>query len=122
MSKYKDMLKKEIIQPVVVEPQQSVAIDQKPKQTIRAPPPKGRNCNYDRWEYAYFPHLVNMYRIFSGDQTAWDPFEMHQFFRFIYNVSSGEISDYLDELNENDREDYLEYSKLKDTDDSINEP
>lgn len=113
MSKYSDIVKKVSVQaqPVCGEFGQPAVVDEKPKYVISRPPKKSGNCSYDRWEYSYFPYLIEMYKILceEDDETKWDSKLMHHFFRFIYDVSSGEISRYLNELSEEQYELYSEY-------------
>lgn len=111
MSKYADILKKEVSdsQTICSEPERIAIVNKKPKYIIKRPPKKRGDCSYDRWEYSYFPHLVNMYRIICQDDSSWDSIEMYEFFRFLYDVSSGEISGYLDNLTKEQEEAYHEY-------------
>ena len=115
MSKYSDVFKKSVDQEQKVfnEYETVTFANEKPKFNITRPPKKPRNYSYDIWEYAYFPHLVKMYKIFSGNENAWDPVDMHHYFRFIYDVSSGEISKYLDDITEKQHDAYLEYQIKK---------
>lgn len=111
MSKYADIVRKGIDQPQSTcdNSEQVTIIDEEPKYNFTCPPSKRGNYNYDRWEYAYFSHLVNMYRIVCEDSKAWDPKSMYKFFLFIYYVSSGKISSYLDDNNEELSDLYYEY-------------
>ena len=105
MSKYTDILKKSIIQPqepISSKPERVVVDDEKP---IYKPPHKRRNISYASWEYAYFPHLVNMYKIIGCDDE--DARSMYNFFQFIYYVSSGKISSHLDKAQEEIYSEYL---------------
>lgn len=111
MSKYADVLKKGVRQPqsVCSELERVADAVEKHEFYITRPPNKRGNCCYDRWEYSYFPQLVIMYRIFCGDETSWDPPEMYKFFRFLYDVSTGEIWHYPDQITEEQQEAYFEY-------------
>jgi hypothetical protein len=72
---------------------------------------RNRINDYDSWERAYFPYLIDMYKI-----TFDDPYPDHRcmsmFFKFIYSVSSGKISPFLRELSKPEEEAYIEF-KLK---------
>jgi hypothetical protein len=111
MSRYADILKKSISQPQPVNSgnERVAVVDEKHTYREEQPPPKRGDRNYNRWEYAYFPHLVEMYRILCNNEFEWDPPPMYQFFEFIYYVSSGEISEYLEKPTEEQHEAYLEY-------------
>lgn len=65
-----------------------------------------RNYNYNMWEYAYFPHLLEMYNLIYDE---WTPKDMLNFCRFIYRVSYGEISPYLNDMTEEQELLYFEY-------------
>lgn len=109
MSKYADILKKGI------EQSQSYCSETESVTTINERYIKRkRNSNYDRWEYAYFSHLINMYKIVYGNDTEYDPSEMYHFFSFIYDVSSKQISQYLDKLTEEEQEAYFKYQIKRD--------
>lgn len=112
MSKYSDIVKKSLVQtePVVSEEKGFTVVDKKPYvYRCQRPPPKRGNCNYDRWEYAYFAYLTEMYRTLFESSIGWDPPAMYQFFQFIYYVSSGEICKHLEKLTEEQQEAYFEY-------------
>lgn len=112
MSKYADVLKKSINQtlPVSSGDERVTVTDEKPASYgYKQPPTKRGDCNYDRWERAYFTYLVEMYRIMSGYELEWNPAEMYQFFQFIYYVSSGEISHHLEKFTQEQEEAYFEY-------------
>lgn len=81
-------------------------IIEKPRVNFPRPPPKYRNVSYDSWEYAYFPYLNCMYKIFYDD---YDAELMYNFFRFIFYVSSGEISKHLRRMSEEERYIYSQY-------------
>ena len=110
MQRYIDVLKKSSNQPQPVNSgDERIATDSEKPTTYRCsrPPPKRGDCNYDRWERSYFTHLVEMYKIFSrGD---WNPPEMYQFFQFIFSVSSGEITEHLENFTKEEQEAYFEY-------------
>lgn len=67
-----------------------------------------RSVNYDNWEYAYFPYLVDMYNIAFNDPVL-EPYPMRKFFEFIYQNSSGHISTFLKEMNVDEEQAYQEY-------------
>lgn len=67
--------------------------------------------NYDTWEHAHFPYLLDMYKL-SFDDPIPDPTIMYKFFRFIYSVSSGSISSFLKTMSKAEEEAYFEF-KLK---------
>jgi hypothetical protein len=67
--------------------------------------------NYDTWEHAYFPYLLDMYKL-TFDDPVPDPTIMYKFFRFIYTVSSGSISPFLKTMSKVEEEAYFEF-KLK---------
>lgn len=67
---------------------------------------KGGNYNYNVWEYAYFPYLVEMYKLLYDEWTAKD---MSDFCQFIYRVSSGKISPYLNDMTKEEEELYFAY-------------
>lgn len=69
------------------------------------------DINYDSWEHAYFPYLLDMYKL-TFDDPLPDHSIMYKFFRFIYKVSSGKISPFLKQLSKNEEEAYFEF-KLK---------
>jgi hypothetical protein len=68
----------------------------------------GKSISYDRWEYRYFPHLLNLYELYNGsrdsessdtDSRVEHYKEMYDFFRFLFQVSSGKISSYLEDMS-----------------------
>lgn len=67
---------------------------------------KRRSYNYNMWEYAYFPHLLEMYNLIYDE---WTPKDMFNFCKFIYNVSSGEISPYLNDMTKEQELIYFGY-------------
>jgi hypothetical protein len=114
MSRYADIIRKNIEpEPQTVnndnENERITDINEKPVYRFEQPPQKRRSCNYDRWEYSYFPYLMEMYRILCHGEIDWNPPLMHDFFRFIYHVSSGEISKYLEQHTEEQSEAYFKY-------------
>lgn len=64
--------------------------------------------NYNLWEYSYYPHLVNIYKIFYKTDKI-DCASMFTFFKFIYANSSGYISPYLEKMNKTREKQYQEY-------------
>ena len=89
----------------VSEPKRITVFNEKPKLKFPEVPRKRGDCNYDSWEYAYFPYLIEMYNIcYNYDM------DMYSFFQFIYYVSSGEIAKNLRQLTE---EEYILYLKYK---------
>ena len=81
-------------------------------------PRKNCNSSYDVWEYKYFRHILNLKDIFSSlasklnIETNSVDF-LNVFSRFIRDYSSGEISPYLDDLTEEDKEYYLNFIILR---------
>ena len=67
--------------------------------------------NYDTWEHAYFPYLLDMYKL-TFDDPMPDHTIMYKFFRFIYSVSSGSITPFLKTMSKVEEEAYFEF-KLK---------
>lgn len=72
----------------------------KPKRTEK------RNHNYNIWEYAYFPYLIEMYYLIYDE---WDNKNMYDFCKFIYSVSSGKICSYLNEMTSEQEDIYFQY-------------
>ena len=60
---------------------------------------------YDSWEYAYFPYLIDMYKLIYKEHRI-DIIGFYEFCQFIYSVSSGKIISYLEEV---DNDLYYEY-------------
>jgi len=113
-SRYADIVKRNDTEPVAStdgsRDERSVRPDESVWRSLpkRLPPVKRGNCSYSRWEYAYFPCLVEMYgRIWSDYEVE----KMGQFCRFIYSVSSGVISPYLSEMSSEHEEAYWQYKK-----------
>jgi|LakMenEpi03Aug12_release.lakeMendotaPanAssembly.Ray.scaffolds.fasta_scaffold608043_2 hypothetical protein len=50
-----------------------------------------KNVSFNYWEYAYFPHLINLYNILNRNNDFLDYSEMYLFFKFLYQSSSGHI-------------------------------
>jgi hypothetical protein len=70
-----------------------------------------KKVNYDNWEYAYFPYLVDMYKLAFNDPIL-EPYCMYKFFRFIYENSSGYVSPFVRELNDNEEQQYINYKNM----------
>lgn len=76
-----------------------------------------QNVSYDTWEFTYFRHILKLRDIFSKcvielqipgvDTRSADFFNI--FGKFIRECSSGEISPYIEKLNEKEEKIYLEY-------------
>ena len=76
-----------------------------------------QNVSYDTWEFTYFKHSLNLRDIFSKcvidlqipgvDIKSADFFNI--FGNFIRECSSGEISPYIEKLNQKEEKIYLEY-------------
>ncbi len=63
--------------------------------------------SYDIWEQSYFPYLIEMYRIVYGNDFDVDT--MNDFFQFIHSKSSGKISIFLDEMDEETQKLYNDF-------------
>ena len=74
---------------------------------------------YEGWEHAYFPYLVEMYGMICDDEE-FDVRDMANFFAFVFENSSGEISPYLPEPSRSDEEAYIDYL-IKKTEGMLNE-
>jgi hypothetical protein len=66
---------------------------------------KPSNCSYDTWEFFYFKYILDLYEIFLNgvsqlnlgvDVNSIDTFD--KFAKFIRKCSSGEISPYLETI------------------------
>lgn len=72
------------------------------------------NASYGVWEHTYFQHVLNLAKIFSngtrnlGIQTNTIDF-LDTFSHFIRDVSTGQISPYIEELNKDTDEFYLNF-------------
>jgi len=64
-----------------------------------------RRAGYDLWKYAYMNHLLEMYRIYT--EQIKKPQELDKFCRMIYENSSGEISENLQDLNDDENDLYF---------------
>jgi hypothetical protein len=69
--------------------------------------------SYDNWEHSYFPYLIEMYRIVYGNDFDVDT--MNDFFQFIYSKSSGKISIFLDEMDEETQKLYNDFQIKRNT-------
>lgn len=68
------------------------------------------NTSYDDWEYNYFKHILNILQIIKSNKiiTPRNDIELIFLFgQFLYEVSSGHISPYLEPINENLYKTYL---------------
>ena len=77
----------------------------RPKLSVRNKITKSSNCSYDTWEFFYFKYIVDLYEIFLNginqldtgiDVNSVDTFD--KFSKFIRKCSSGEISPYLETI------------------------
>ena len=77
----------------------------RPKLSVRKKVTKSSNCSYDTWEFFYFKYIVDLYEIFLNginqldtgiDVNSVDTFD--KFSKFIRKCSSGEISPYLETI------------------------
>ena len=77
----------------------------RPKLAIRNKVTKSSNCSYDTWEFFYFKYIVDLYEIFLNginqldtgiDVNSVDTFD--KFSKFIRKCSTGEISPYLETI------------------------
>ena len=77
----------------------------RPKLSVRNKVTKSSNCSYDTWEFFYFKYIVDLYEIFLNginqldtgiDVNSVDTFD--KFSKFIRKCSSGEISPYLETI------------------------
>lgn len=77
----------------------------------------GFNHDYSVWEYSYFTHLMNIRNIFLNGLDGYldidNPLLTEKIFKFIWDSSTGEISIYEEELNEEMEEIYSAYLKKK---------
>jgi hypothetical protein len=83
----------------------STKFNVRPKLAIRNKVTKSSNCSYDTWEFFYFKYIVDLYEIFLNginqldtgiDVNSVDTFD--KFSKFIRKCSSGEISPYLETI------------------------
>lgn len=86
-------------------------LESKPRESYQPPAKTRGSSDYVRWKYAYFPYLLEIYKM-APEET-----NMESFFRLLYKASSGEISPYLPGLTENEMRIY----KLKERMGRINE-
>ena len=87
------------------------------RKSIRNQLSKDRNSSIEAWGYAYFKNILDLRRIFEEgiknlkniriDTTSIEFFD--NFSRFIKEYSSGEISTYLEDLNEYEEDMYFKY-------------
>jgi hypothetical protein len=72
---------------------------------------KTSNCSYDTWEFFYFKYILDLYEIFLNgmnqlnlgiDVNSIDTFD--KFSKFIRQCSSGEISPYLESIENTELE------------------
>lgn len=74
--------------------------------------------SFDTWELSFFPYLLEMYKIVHGDDL--NPKDMYIFFKYLYDVSSGDISPFLIEMDNELQQLYTDYY-IKRQDSYINE-
>ena len=87
------------------------------RKLVRNQIPKNKNSSLDTWEYEYFNHIIDLKKIFSEGIKKIKIFKIDtksveffdNFSRFIKKYSSGEISPYLEKLNENTETIYNQY-------------
>lgn len=84
--------------------------------TVRNQVPKSNiNVSNDVWEYRYFKHILDLNDIFSeganklGIETNTVNF-LDIFSKFIRDCSSGEISRFIEDLDEQTEDSYLEFT------------
>ena len=84
--------------------------------TVRNQVPKSNiNVSNDVWEYRYFKHILDLNDIFSeganklGIETNTVNF-LDIFSKFIRDCSSGEISPFIEDLDEQTDDSYLEFT------------
>lgn len=108
MSRYADIVKKPTVERPADRDQLEpvTVVNEQPRVEFTRPPEKKGSLSYDSWEYAYFPYLNEMYKIFYDEYNAE---AMYNFFRFIYYVSSGEISKYLRKFSSEEEAIYSKY-------------
>jgi hypothetical protein len=86
------------------------------KQTVRNQVPKpNNNISFGVWEHTYFKHVLDLNDIFSEGVNKLDidtnSFEFLSIFsNFIRQCSSGEISPYIEDLDSETNELYMEYT------------
>ena len=92
-----------------------------PKRKVRNQLPKDRNSSIGSWEYAYFKHILELKRIFEEGIKNLKTIRIDtksvefidNFSRFIKEYSSGEISKFLEELNEYEEDIFFKYITAK---------
>ena len=74
--------------------------------------------SYNTWEFIYFNHLIELksiidryFSILDIDTNTY--YFIDNFFQFIRECSSGEISNYIEPLNEDDEKLYYEFKRCK---------
>ena len=95
------------------------------RRCVRNTVPRRGNSSHHSWERAYFRHLINIRNILingmvkiepDGDKKCLrTPDFLNNLSRFLHEVSSKEISPYLDELTDREEEDYITYLTYKDS-------
>jgi hypothetical protein len=101
--------KSEIIAPTIPRPNRQ-------RQTTRNQVPRPNNNNsFGSWEHVYFKHVLDLSDIFSKGISKLDfntkSFNFINIFsHFIRDVSSGEISPYIEELDAKTDQFYMEYT------------
>lgn len=92
--------------------------------TVRNQIPKNKSSSLGVWEYVYFKHILNLKKIFvDGIKNFKFPapnnietissYFFDNFSRFIKEYSSGEISPYIENLNEYEEEEYYKFTITK---------
>ena len=81
-------------------------------------PRTNTNNSYDTWEFTYFKHILDLHSIFANaihklgipgiDTNSYN--FLYVFGKFIRECSSGEISPYIEDLTERDKQVYMEYT------------
>jgi hypothetical protein len=95
----------------------SPAIYKNYRKSVRNQNPRlNTTVTYNKWESTYFQHILDLAEIFSNgiDEINLDVttnnFDFLDYFgRFIKDSSSGEISPYVEEMNKNTKEFYIEF-------------
>jgi len=64
--------------------------------------------NYDNWSYAYFPYLLDIYKIFYKEEQL-NFYKFDKMARFLYENSSGYISLFLEKQTEHQLEIYFRF-------------